>query len=63
MIPDKLRHAFGARVKMVSQNEQGREFVPGMFTKGRSFGEPPFFDGAPYMNRRTCTRRFRRFSL
>jgi CRP-like cAMP-binding protein len=36
------------RVKMVSYNEQGREFVQGMFTEGQSFGEPPFFNDVPY---------------
>ncbi len=33
---------------MVSYNEQGREFVQGLFTEGRSFGEPPFFNDVPY---------------
>ncbi len=36
------------RVKMVSGNEQGREFVQGLFTEGQSFGEPPFFNDVPY---------------
>ena len=36
------------RVKMVSYNEQGREFVQGMFTDGQTFGEPPFFNDVPY---------------
>jgi CRP-like cAMP-binding protein len=36
------------RVKMVSFNEQGREFVQGMFTDGQSFGEPPFFNDVAY---------------
>jgi CRP-like cAMP-binding protein len=36
------------RVKMVSYNEQGREFVQGMFTEGQTFGEPPFFNEVPY---------------
>jgi CRP-like cAMP-binding protein len=36
------------RLKMVSFNEQGREFVQGMFTEGQSFGEPPFFNDVPY---------------
>jgi CRP-like cAMP-binding protein len=36
------------RVKMVSFNEQGREFVQGMFTEGQSFGEPPFLNDVPY---------------
>jgi CRP-like cAMP-binding protein len=36
------------RVKMVSYNDQGREFVQGLFTDGQSFGEPPFFNVVPY---------------
>jgi CRP-like cAMP-binding protein len=36
------------KVKMVSYNEQGREFVQGLFTEGQSFGEPPFFNDVPY---------------
>ena len=36
------------RVKMVSYNEQGREFVQGMFVEGQTFGEPPFFNDVPY---------------
>jgi CRP-like cAMP-binding protein len=36
------------RIKMVSYNEQGREFVQGMFTEGQTFGEPPFFNDVPY---------------
>ena len=36
------------RVKMVNYSEDGREFVQGYFTDGQSFGEPPFFSGAPY---------------
>jgi CRP-like cAMP-binding protein len=35
-------------IKMVSYNEQGREFAQGFFTAGQSFGEPPFFDEGPY---------------
>ncbi|RPJ69275.1 MAG: Crp/Fnr family transcriptional regulator [Acidobacteria bacterium] len=36
------------KVKMVSYNDQGREFVQGIFTDGQSFGEPPFFNDLPY---------------
>jgi CRP-like cAMP-binding protein len=36
------------KVKMVSYNDQGREFVQGIFTDGHSFGEPPFFNELPY---------------
>jgi CRP-like cAMP-binding protein len=36
------------KIKMVNYNEDGREFVQGYFTEGRSFGEPPFFNRTPY---------------
>lgn len=33
-------------VKMINCNEQGREFIQGIFSTGESFGEPPlFYDG------------------
>jgi CRP-like cAMP-binding protein len=35
-------------IKMVSYNEQGREFAQGFFTAGQSFGEPPFFEEGVY---------------
>jgi CRP-like cAMP-binding protein len=38
----------GGRVKMVSNSDEGREFVQGLFTDGQSFGEPPFFNDVPY---------------
>ena len=31
------------KVKMVNQNEDGKEFVQGFFSNGESFGEPPLF--------------------
>ncbi len=30
-------------VKMCNTNEQGKEFIQGIFSKGRCFGEPPLF--------------------
>ncbi len=30
-------------VKMYNTNEEGKEFIQGMFKKGESFGEPPLF--------------------
>ncbi len=33
---------------MVSFNEEGREFVQGLFGPGESFGEPPFFTDSKY---------------
>ncbi len=40
-----VRHG---KVKMLTYNEEGREFVQGYFTDGQSFGEPPFFNRVPY---------------
>jgi len=36
------------RVKMTVLSERGREFVQGYFTRGQSFGEPPFFVRGDY---------------
>lgn len=35
-------------VKMVNCNDQGKEFIQGMFDAGESFGEPPLFCDATY---------------
>jgi CRP-like cAMP-binding protein len=48
MTANSFHQVKSGRVKMVSYNEQGREFVQGMFTEGQSFGEPPFFNDVPY---------------
>jgi CRP-like cAMP-binding protein len=36
------------KIKMMTYNEEGREFVQGYFTEEQSFGEPPFFNRLPY---------------
>jgi CRP/FNR family transcriptional regulator, cyclic AMP receptor protein len=36
------------RIKMCNCNEEGKEFIQGMFETGESFGEPPLFDGGIY---------------
>jgi len=36
------------KIKMVSYAADGREFIQGYFVNGQSFGEPPFFNHAPY---------------
>jgi CRP-like cAMP-binding protein len=36
------------RVKMVNCNEEGKEFIQGIFEAGESFAEPPLFDDEPY---------------
>jgi len=43
------------RVRMASISEEGKEFVQGYFSAGQSFGEPPFFNGAPYPASATAT--------
>lgn len=35
-------------VKMTNLNEDGREFIQGIFKAGESFGEPPLFIGTVY---------------
>lgn len=36
------------RIKMCNCNEEGKEFIQGIFEEGESFGEPPLFDEGPY---------------
>ena len=36
------------KVKMVTCNNEGKEFVQGYFAEGESFSEPPFFNHIPY---------------
>ena len=36
------------KIKMMTFNDDGKEFVQGYFTDGQSFGEPPFFNHLPY---------------
>ena len=36
------------KIKMVTYNDEGKEFVQGYFTEDQSFGEPPFFNNIPY---------------
>ena len=35
-------------VKMINTNDEGKEFIQGMFGPGQSFGEPPLFDGGTF---------------
>ncbi|MDV6167601.1 Crp/Fnr family transcriptional regulator [Flavobacterium sp. DG1-102-2] len=35
-------------LKMNNFNDEGKEFIQGIFTAGMSFGEPPLFIGKPY---------------
>lgn len=48
---DRARTFFivrSGKVRMVNYNDEGREFVQGLFTSGESFGEPPFFTESDY---------------
>ena len=48
---DRARSFFivrSGKIRMVNYNEEGREFVQGLFTAGESFGEPPFFAESDY---------------
>jgi CRP/FNR family transcriptional regulator, cyclic AMP receptor protein len=48
---DRARSFFivrSGKIRMVNYNEEGREFVQGLFSAGESFGEPPFFAGGTY---------------
>lgn len=36
------------KIKMVTYNNEGKEFIQGYFTESQSFGEPPFFNNLPY---------------
>lgn len=36
------------KVKMVNVNDDGKEFIQGLFTDGNSFGEPPLFINGKY---------------
>ena len=35
-------------IKMFNYSDEGREFIQGIFSGGRSFGEPPLFGNFPY---------------
>ncbi|MDP4216560.1 MAG: Crp/Fnr family transcriptional regulator [Bacteroidota bacterium] len=37
------------KVKMVSCNEEGKEFIQGIYVDGETFGELPLFDGNTYL--------------
>src|SRR6476661_6743075 len=42
-------------VKMYNYNEDGKEFIQGMFTAGDSFGEPPLLNSKPYLTHAIAT--------
>ncbi|HTY38352.1 MAG TPA: Crp/Fnr family transcriptional regulator [Bacteroidota bacterium] len=48
---DRARSFFlvrSGKIRMVNYNDEGREFVQGLFGAGESFGEPPFFTESDY---------------
>ena len=48
---DKAQYYYqvvSGEIKMNNFNDDGREFVQGIFKEGRSFGEPPLFIDRPY---------------
>lgn len=36
------------KIKMCNTNDEGKEFIQGIFEEGESFAEPPLFDGEVY---------------
>lgn len=46
--PRYFWQVISGEIKMNNFNDEGKEFIQGIFTPGRSFGEPPLFIGKPY---------------
>lgn len=47
-VPRFYFQVISGEVKMNSYNESGKEFIQGIFSAGRSFGEPPLFGDFNY---------------
>jgi CRP-like cAMP-binding protein len=47
-IPLKYYQIISGEIKMFNLNEDGREFIQGIFNENESFGEPPLFSHRPY---------------
>lgn len=47
-LPRFYFQVISGEVKMNSYNESGKEFIQGIFSAGRSFGEPPLFGDFDY---------------
>ncbi|PWJ41076.1 Crp/Fnr family transcriptional regulator [Sediminitomix flava] len=47
-VPHFYMQIMKGQVKMSNYNDEGKEFVQGVFTDGESFGEPPLFGNFPY---------------
>lgn len=46
--PRYFYQVISGEVKMNNFNDEGKEFIQGIFTAGMSFGEPPLFIDKPY---------------
>ena len=46
--PVYFHQVLTGEIKMNNFNDDGKEFIQGIFTAGGSFGEPPLFIGKPY---------------
>ena len=47
-LPKYFYQVYTGEVKMNNFNDEGKEFIQGIFTAGDSFGEPPVFINKPY---------------
>lgn len=47
-IPRYFYQVTDGEIKMNNYNDEGKEFIQGIFTVGMSFGEPPLFIEKPY---------------
>lgn len=47
-LPSNYYQIISGEVKMSNYNDDGREFIQGIFYKGQSFGEPPLFLNQKY---------------
>lgn len=45
------------QVKMININNDGKEFIQGIFNDGESFGEPPLFINKPYPASAVCCKK------
>jgi CRP-like cAMP-binding protein len=46
--PKYFYQVSAGEIKMNNYNDEGKEFIQGIFTAGMSFGEPPLFIDKPY---------------
>lgn len=47
-LPKYFYQILSGSVKMNNFNDEGKEFIQGIFSKGNTFGEPPLFINKPY---------------